>query len=234
MPGKPPLSSPTMSSANRCARRRASASVAAPAIYFLQRDRSAWIVHVGQKSGDGEVRAVHRKIPVGHHVGASRRIRPIRRFQLARLAGSLRGIKTRADQLEDAAIIQVRPKHVVKCFLELCGSRSAQSKFRHRHARFRDSQSRAGFEPVLRRSRAGAQHHRERECNANCPEDCYFSYHVIYFSQVPLAHRLKSNQNSTLTLDPEYPAGSLSSGLASRIARTADVSTDAFPLDLVI
>jgi hypothetical protein len=44
---------------------------------------------------------------------------------------------------------------------------------------------------------------------------------------------LKSNQNSTLTFDPEYSFGSPCSGLESRIARTADVSTDEFPLDRV-
>jgi hypothetical protein len=44
---------------------------------------------------------------------------------------------------------------------------------------------------------------------------------------------LKSNQNSTLTLEPEYAGGSCCIGLASRIARTAEESTEALPLDFV-
>src|SRR5580658_7580299 len=47
------------------------------------------------------------------------------------------------------------------------------------------------------------------------------------------SHLLKSNQNSTLTFPPEYAGGSCCIGLASRMARTAEESTEALPLDLV-
>lgn len=64
----------------------------------------------------------------------------------------------------------------------------------------------------------------------------------LLFSELPVLdcvllslqnHRLKSNQYSTFTLEPEYPGGKWSSGLLSRIERTADVSTELLPLDFV-
>ncbi len=46
--------------------------------------------------------------------------------------------------------------------------------------------------------------------------------------------RLKSNQNSTDTLAPLYSPGSGFSGLEPRMARTAELSTEALPLDCKI
>jgi hypothetical protein len=52
---------------------------------------------------------------------------------------------------------------------------------------------------------------------------------------VPHSHlyRRKSNQNCTVTFDPEYPDGNGPSGLDPIIARSAELSTEAFPLDCI-
>src|SRR3990172_9092664 len=207
--------------------------------------RRGRVAHVLKPGLDREVVAFRGQITEREKLGRGRRLRPDRAVQFGRQRRNLQGIEAPADQFQDAAEVEVVAHDVAEQSGKRLRCGGARREVGHGHASLGDSQARAGAKPILRRRRDRG-YHAQQQCHHYAQRRAFVnrgSFRPLYFhgaihlDEPPAtmgrcrAHRLKSNQNSTDTRLPLYSLGSACTGWEPRMARMAELSTDALPLE---
>ena len=127
------------------------------AIYFSDHRRQGSVPDIVQPGLNLHVVAVDGKVAEREQLRRGGRAGPGLVVDFGGRPGRLQRVVTLADQLEDAAVIQVGPHHVA----EERGQRLRRGvlgrKIRHADAGFGNAKPRAGLKPVLRRRRRGSK-----------------------------------------------------------------------------